>query len=130
LELVRKQDRLFAVSALPEEDQKPVLLSRAWKAVRAIHGTVGGGASGPMQRGSNLALDLQVRIGSEVRKYNIAVPVGLSPEQMESIVSYQVKEADKALAARLVSETQTPSITTPETATSKPQILPPQSSPK
>lgn len=127
LELVRKQDRLFPASALPAEDQMPVLANRAWRAVRAIHGSVGGGASGPVQRGSSLALDMQVRIGSEVRKYNIVVPVGLSPEQMESIASYQVKEADKALATRLGSETQAPSITAQDTATEKKQILPPQS---
>jgi hypothetical protein len=90
-------EKMFAAdgSPLSDDDKKQVFMARAWKAVRSVHGPVGGGGSGPMLQGTNLMFNMSITRNGAVSKYVLVVPADSSPDEMESLVTAQVKAADK-----------------------------------
>lgn len=95
LGFVRSQNRTSA-PLLSEEDRKQILMARAWKAVRSVHGPVGGSGGGPTLRGTDLVFNLTPTNGREILgKYVFVVPADASPDEMEARILAQMREADQ-----------------------------------
>jgi hypothetical protein len=94
LGFVRNQNRSSTLP-LSDDDKKQVFWARAWKAVRSVHGPVGGGGSGPMLRGPDLLFNLNITTNGVVTNYVLVVPADASPDEMESLAVAQIRETDK-----------------------------------
>ena len=98
LDYARNQNRAVTL-ALSDEDKKQILTVRAWKAMRSIHGQIGG-ATGVTQRGIDLELSMDTTRGKDKDrvKYKIVVPATASPDEMESLALAQIRDTDRGLA--------------------------------
>jgi hypothetical protein len=101
LDLIRVQGRSGWGMFFDDNDKGVVLVRRAWNAVRAIHGAVGGSTSGPVRNGFNLDLTMQVSFVGHVRVYKISVPADAAPNEMEAFALSQIKETDEKLPKSL-----------------------------
>jgi hypothetical protein len=90
-------EKMFAAEGTPlsNDDKKQVFMARAWKAARSLYGPVGGGGSGPMFQGTDLLFNMSITRNGAVSKYALVVPANASPDEMESLVVAQIREADK-----------------------------------
>jgi TIR domain len=94
LGFVRNQNRAPGTS-LADEDRWVILNSRAWKALRAVHGGVGGAINSLGTRGNDIRFDIRTTIEGKPRTYILAVPAEATPSEIEASVLSQIKEADR-----------------------------------
>jgi hypothetical protein len=96
LGFVRNQTR-SAVPLLTDDDVKQVLMARAWKVIRSIHGMVGGAGGSPMLQGRNFVFNITPQVGGKVlNRYDFVVPVDTPLDEMEALLLAQVRETDKS----------------------------------
>ena len=94
LGFVRNQNR--SASGLSDDDKKKILEGRVWKAVRSIHGSVGGSGAGPILTGQDLEFRLTTnKGGKQIGDYVIVVPADASPDEMEVRAIARIRETDK-----------------------------------
>lgn len=94
LALVRNQNR-GSSPGLADDDLIQIFQARAWRALRSVHGAIGGSYVAPAIVGNNLVWEVNTTIKGTSRKYQFNVPLNLTPEEMEAKALAQIKEADK-----------------------------------
>lgn len=92
LGFVRNQSRSVAL-ALSDEDKKQILYARGMKAMRSVHGPMGGSTAIKL-----LGSDLEMTITNKNGSYKVVVPAAASPDEMESLAVSQIQEADRMTA--------------------------------
>jgi len=95
LGFVRNQN-IPSVPVLSDDDRKQILVGRAWRVVRALHGQIGGSAGGPVMRGKDIEYHLTPTKGGEtIGKYVFLIPADASPDEMEARILAQIRETDQ-----------------------------------